>query len=322
MQPANILITDDGIVKLSDFGSATLITGSPAGRYSSSSSSHYRIPEGPSSTYAPPPVPPDRGGGGRRIGSIGGPAMAPPYFFEEDGRLTPDVCTLWYRAPEVLLHRDYSYPVDIWAFGCVVAELVLGGPFFPGTSAADQLDRIYKFFEAAPDGPGAQAQAPPSSSSSASSAGVGTAAAGGGAAGDHNGGSSIGGPRAPAYYHTRAAYKRARPMDVRERTPRQYSAIQRLLHRCKAFSDSRGGGSSSGGSSGSHGPHNSPPSPSGNSPRQIVPVDHNFVSLMEGVMTFNADNRIYAKDAITHGFFYKEPYPCTPIDLVAKLSRR
>lgn len=34
---------------------------------------------------------------------------------------------LWYRAPELLLRKSlYSQEIDIWAFGCVLAELVLG----------------------------------------------------------------------------------------------------------------------------------------------------------------------------------------------------
>ena len=40
--------------------------------------------------------------------------------------MTDYVATRWYRAPEVLLgSSSYSYPVDIWAFGCVLAELFM-----------------------------------------------------------------------------------------------------------------------------------------------------------------------------------------------------
>lgn len=45
------------------------------------------------------------------------------------------VVTLWYRAPEILLGgRHYSTPVDIWAIGCIFAEMVNGRPLFPGDS--------------------------------------------------------------------------------------------------------------------------------------------------------------------------------------------
>lgn len=62
-------------------------------------------------------------------------ASKPPY--------TEYVSTRWYRAPEVLLRsRDYSNPVDLWAFGTIVAEMVTLKPLFPGTSEIDQLLRI------------------------------------------------------------------------------------------------------------------------------------------------------------------------------------
>jgi cyclin-dependent kinase 7 len=39
---------------------------------------------------------------------------------------------------------SYSYAVDIWAAGCVFAELLLRKPWFPGNCDMDQLDRIFK----------------------------------------------------------------------------------------------------------------------------------------------------------------------------------
>lgn len=37
----------------------------------------------------------------------------------------PQIVTLWYRAPEVLLgSTHYSTPVDMWSVGCIFAELV------------------------------------------------------------------------------------------------------------------------------------------------------------------------------------------------------
>ncbi|KAH9023745.1 Pkinase-domain-containing protein [Lactarius hengduanensis] len=59
----------------------------------------------------------------------------PPY--------TEYVSTRWYRAPEVLLKsRDYSNPVDMWALGTIMAELVNLKPLFPGKREADQLYKI------------------------------------------------------------------------------------------------------------------------------------------------------------------------------------
>ena len=45
----------------------------------------------------------------------------------------------FYRAPEVILECRYDTAVDIWSFGCLVAELVLGQPLLPGRDEDDQL---------------------------------------------------------------------------------------------------------------------------------------------------------------------------------------
>ncbi len=59
---------------------------------------------------------------------------------------TREVVTLWYRAPEILLGQpDYSFPVDIWATGCVLAEMALGSPLFPGDA---EIDQLFKMFQA------------------------------------------------------------------------------------------------------------------------------------------------------------------------------
>ncbi|GET91669.1 mitogen-activated protein kinase, putative [Leishmania tarentolae] len=56
------------------------------------------------------------------------------------GKYTDYVATRWYRAPELLV-GDVSYgkPVDVWALGCMFAELSDGQPLFPGESDLDQL---------------------------------------------------------------------------------------------------------------------------------------------------------------------------------------
>ena len=82
LKPENLLITNDSIIKLIDFGLA------------------------------------------REIRS------RPPY--------TDYVSTRWYRAPEILLRStNYNSPVDIFALGCIMAELYLMKPLFNGTSEID-----------------------------------------------------------------------------------------------------------------------------------------------------------------------------------------
>ena len=68
--------------------------------------------------------------------------------------LDPVVVTFWYRAPELLLGaRHYTKAIDIWAIGCIFAELLTSEPIFhcrqedSKTSNPyhhDQLDRIFQ----------------------------------------------------------------------------------------------------------------------------------------------------------------------------------
>jgi len=60
-------------------------------------------------------------------------------------RLTHEVVTLWYRAPEILLGSDfYAPPVDVWACGPIFIEMAAKHPLFPGDSEVDQLFRIFR----------------------------------------------------------------------------------------------------------------------------------------------------------------------------------
>lgn len=53
--------------------------------------------------------------------------------------------TFRYRAPELLLRStNYNSPVDIFALGCIMAELYTFCPLFPGTNEIDQLNKIVK----------------------------------------------------------------------------------------------------------------------------------------------------------------------------------
>ena len=57
--------------------------------------------------------------------------------------LTDYVATRWYRAPEILLGSTrYTKGVDMWAVGCILGEMCLGKPCFPGNSTMNQLERV------------------------------------------------------------------------------------------------------------------------------------------------------------------------------------
>lgn len=55
------------------------------------------------------------------------------------------ICSRYYRAPELIFGAtDYTSNIDVWSAGCVLAELLLGQPIFPGDSGVDQLVEIIK----------------------------------------------------------------------------------------------------------------------------------------------------------------------------------
>jgi glycogen synthase kinase 3 beta len=55
------------------------------------------------------------------------------------------ICSRYYRAPELIFGAtNYTISIDIWSTGCVMAELMLSQPLFPGESGIDQLVEIIK----------------------------------------------------------------------------------------------------------------------------------------------------------------------------------
>uniref|UniRef100_A0A7N1A4E1 non-specific serine/threonine protein kinase n=1 Tax=Kalanchoe fedtschenkoi TaxID=63787 RepID=A0A7N1A4E1_KALFE len=55
------------------------------------------------------------------------------------------ICSRYYRAPELMFGATkYTSAIDMWSAGCVMAEILLGHPIFPGESGVDQLVEIIK----------------------------------------------------------------------------------------------------------------------------------------------------------------------------------
>ncbi|KAG9154863.1 hypothetical protein Leryth_025222 [Lithospermum erythrorhizon] len=55
------------------------------------------------------------------------------------------ICSRYYRAPELIFGAtEYTTAIDMWSVGCVMAELILGQPLFPGETSVDQLVEIIK----------------------------------------------------------------------------------------------------------------------------------------------------------------------------------
>ncbi|GAB0096257.1 cyclin-dependent kinase 10 [Sergentomyia squamirostris] len=65
------------------------------------------------------------------------------YFGVPNKPSTPQVVTLWYRAPELLLgSKVQTTAVDNWAVGCILGELLGHKPLLPGTTEIGQLELI------------------------------------------------------------------------------------------------------------------------------------------------------------------------------------
>ena len=56
----------------------------------------------------------------------------------ESERLFTYIQSRYYRCAEVILGLPYGPPIDMWSFGCILAELFIGKPLFPGELRAGE----------------------------------------------------------------------------------------------------------------------------------------------------------------------------------------
>ena len=69
----------------------------------------------------------------------------------QENRLYTYIQSRFYRAPEVILGGAYSFPIDMWSLGCLVAELLSGRPLFHGEDEQEQLQSIMEVLGVPPD---------------------------------------------------------------------------------------------------------------------------------------------------------------------------
>ena len=116
IKPGNIYIDENCIVKIGDFGSARI---SPQKRQKDDEDEEENK---------------DEDNKKKKSG-------------KKDKRpLTPGVGTKWYKAPEIIFGgKHYDKSVDIWSFGCLMAELFLLEPLFPGSTDFEMINLIFSF---------------------------------------------------------------------------------------------------------------------------------------------------------------------------------
>ena len=115
-KPANIKITPDGTVKVLDFGLAKLLAKPTSGR---------------------------------RLRDACRPTITSPAMMTGVGMI---LGTAAYMAPEQAKGRDADKRSDIWAFGCVLYEMLVGQGPFTGDDVTDTLANVLKRdLDCAPD---------------------------------------------------------------------------------------------------------------------------------------------------------------------------
>lgn len=137
IKPENILISKSGVVKLCDFGFARSIT-----KEANNSAN---------ATYVATRDKHNNNNNTTKGQSQAQSSETEKTFQKSDTAVTASdknkctdyVATRWYRAPELLVaDLNYGTGVDIWAIGCLAAELSNSLPLFPGKSDLDQLHLI------------------------------------------------------------------------------------------------------------------------------------------------------------------------------------
>src|SRR3989338_3366059 len=58
--------------------------------------------------------------------------------------LSGNISTLWYRAPEILIHENYNEKIDIWSLGCIFVFIISKNIIFKGETEINQLINILK----------------------------------------------------------------------------------------------------------------------------------------------------------------------------------
>ncbi|XP_063305120.1 mitogen-activated protein kinase 6 [Pelobates fuscus] len=77
-----------------------------------------------------------------RIGDFGLARIMDPHYSHK-GHLSEGLVTKWYRSPRLLLSpNNYTKAIDMWAAGCIFAEMLTGKTLFAGAHELEQMQLI------------------------------------------------------------------------------------------------------------------------------------------------------------------------------------
>uniref|UniRef100_UPI00358EA341 mitogen-activated protein kinase 4-like n=1 Tax=Myxine glutinosa TaxID=7769 RepID=UPI00358EA341 len=79
-----------------------------------------------------------------KIGDFGLARVLDPHYCHK-GYLSEGLVTKWYRSPRLLLSpNNYTKAIDMWAAGCIFAEMLMGKTLFAGTHELEQMQLILR----------------------------------------------------------------------------------------------------------------------------------------------------------------------------------
>ncbi|XP_056463309.1 mitogen-activated protein kinase 6 isoform X1 [Gadus chalcogrammus] len=77
-----------------------------------------------------------------KIGDFGLARIMDPHYSHK-GHLSEGLVTKWYRSPRLLLSpNNYTKAIDMWAAGCIFAEMLTGKTLFAGAHELEQMQMI------------------------------------------------------------------------------------------------------------------------------------------------------------------------------------
>ncbi|XP_060738229.1 mitogen-activated protein kinase 4 [Tachysurus vachellii] len=77
-----------------------------------------------------------------KIGDFGLARIVDPHYSHK-GYLSEGMVTKWYRSPRLLLSpNNYTKAIDMWAAGCILAEMLTGRMLFAGAHELEQMQLI------------------------------------------------------------------------------------------------------------------------------------------------------------------------------------